>query len=134
MRISVTIDFPCSDAEWQKLLNIRSIVALQPQSQAQIEELSDNEEKVLRQINGSNSETPLLDILAKNGQGNVNVSKLIKDHIRNNPGISKNELIDYLVQTSGKREAQVVNSLNQLIYTHKLSKVKLGEVTHLYLA
>lgn len=75
MGIAITVTFPCSDAEWNKLVSIRALLSGQ-EKQSSIEELSDNESQVLGAIASAeeDDETPTLDFLEGMGVGKLSGS------------------------------------------------------------
>ena len=65
MGIAITVTFPCSDSEWNKLVGIRALLSGQEIKQSPIEELTGDESQVLGAIASAedDDETPTLDFL-----------------------------------------------------------------------
>jgi hypothetical protein len=120
MRVTIEVTFPCSEHEWQKVIQIRAMAGANVQAQEPVlkvrEDMTDNEEKILRKVNGTDSETPLLDLCAKNGYGSVNVSRTILEQVKTHPGIARHELLKLVMEATGKDHTSISNIVNTLCY------------------
>ena len=136
MRVQVTIDFPCSAAEWARLEQVRALVGTEnfilPSRIA--ENLTPEEGQVLQALSEAEKElldTSLLEFCAKNrvGRCKPNVSGMIRDHVTDNPGLTKEELIEAIAEQAAVSREKATNSINQLIYAkpYKRAIAKIGD-------
>ncbi len=136
MRVTVEVTFPCSEEDFNRLMQIRALAGgLRVTEAPQVQELTDKEESVLRSINGTDSETPLLDILAKQGVGGkVNMTQLCADYIAKHPGVSVVKCADAVAREYNLNASQLRNILHSQSYkkhgNRRFDKVNGGLYIH----
>ena len=115
MKVTVEVTFPCSEEEWKRVLTIRSLAGGMV-AVTRVQELTDKEESVLRSANGTDSETPLLDIMAKQGLGKVNVSQVCSDYVSSHPGVPIKECVHTIATQYGLDPTKVQNIVHTGCY------------------
>jgi hypothetical protein len=97
MSIAITVTFPCSDSEWNKLVSIRALLSGQEIKQSPIEELSGDESQVLNAIASAeeDDETPTLDFLEGMGVSKLSGSAkaMIESYMNEHPSTTCEQAI-----------------------------------------
>jgi len=131
MKVTVEVTFPCSEDDFNRLMQIRALAggiyiadAQQRVAElAELAELTDSEELVLRTANGTDSETPLLDLMAKQGVGGkVNITQVCADYISKHPGVSVWNCAREVASLHNLPASQVRAILHSSSYSKKTSR------------
>lgn len=136
--VKVEITFPCSNDEFMevrdlyhkvssldKVEGVLSEYGIYEDAQKQpnvrvfrtIERTSRKEEQVLKSLREEEKEeefaTPVIDAMEAAGLGRINISEKVRDYIRDNPGKSRSEIADTLVEKYNSRvtKVQFINSI-----------------------
>lgn len=131
MKVQATIEFPCSDEEWNRLVQMRALTSgkvsvpivatLTPAKEAIIEALSKGQEVTADEL----LDTSFIDYCNNNKIAGCkpNVSQLIRDFTDNNPGCTRRELIDSLVSKFNLETNKVSQGVSNLLHNNNIKKI-----------
>jgi len=144
--VKVEITFPCSQEEFMKvrqlfhkvssLEKVESVLAeyginegthKEPNVKVSrsIERTNAREEQLLKDLRAQETDTPLLDAMAAAGLGRLNISEIVRDYVRDNPGKRRSEIADELADKyKGKvARGQFYSSLCSQIQKKKIVSI-----------
>jgi len=123
MKVTVTIDFPCSQEEWNRLEQIRALagatnvsvpVSIVQQSTEPLEVQEEEKEADL-----------LMDYCIKNSVGNCKptAAYLIRDYVENNPACLPKDAIDSIMESHGLTRKSLSSSMSKLLSKGAFSRI-----------
>jgi len=122
MKVTIAIELPCTQEEWTRLEQIRSLAGSENVSIPERGRRFESPEVLEAEFQGE----LLLEQCILNGVGKCKPTQvqLIHDYISQNPSCLPRDMYASISESHGKTLKQLTQSLNNLIYTKKtVSKI-----------
>jgi hypothetical protein len=131
MKVQATIEFPCSDEEWNSLVHMRAltsekvsapiVASLTPAKEAIIEALSKGQKVTADEL----LDTSFIDYCNNNKIAGCkpNVSQLIRDYTDANPGCTRSELVNSLVHKFTLDSGKVRQGVSNLLHNNNIKQI-----------
>ena len=117
MKVTVAIEFPCSQEEWSRLERIRQVAGFENVSIPERGGRFESQEVQAAELEGK----LLLDHCIKNNVGKCKPTQvgMLREYIEANPGSLSTEVLEAVHVESGIEIRKLDNSLRSLIYGSK---------------